>query len=48
MKSDRYVNVRIHRELASRLDEVMVRLGYRSRDEVVEDAVHRFVDALVP
>ena len=48
MKKFGYVNVKIRRELASRLDEIAPRLGYEDRDEVVEDAVRRFMDAVEP
>ena len=48
MKEAGYVNVKIRRELASRLDDIASRLGYRSRDEVVDDAVRRFMDTLGP
>ncbi|MDG6985154.1 MAG: hypothetical protein JRM73_00205 [Nitrososphaerota archaeon] len=41
-----YVKVKISRELAAKLDEVALRLGYRDRDEVVGDAVGRFVESL--
>ncbi|MDG6951584.1 MAG: CopG family transcriptional regulator [Nitrososphaerota archaeon] len=47
MKSG-YVNVKVRRELASRLDDIASRLGYRNREEVVDDAVRRFMDALGP
>ena len=46
MRHARYVRVRLSRELAANLDQVMLRLGYRSRDEVVDDAVRRFVESL--
>ncbi|MDG7016118.1 MAG: ribbon-helix-helix protein, CopG family, partial [Nitrososphaerota archaeon] len=48
MKKVGYVNVKIRRELASRLDEIAPRLGYEDRNEVVEDAVRRFMDAVEP
>ena len=48
MKGARYARVKIRWELAAKLDEVAERLCYRSRDEVVEDAIRRFIDALVP
>ena len=48
MKKAGYVYVKVRRELASRLDEIAPRLGYRDRDDVVEDAVRRFMDAVVP
>ena len=48
MKKAGYVNVKIRRELASMLDEIVPRLGYEDRDEVVEDAVRRFMNAVDP
>ncbi|MDG6917034.1 MAG: CopG family transcriptional regulator [Nitrososphaerota archaeon] len=47
MKSG-YVNVKVRRELATRLDDIASKLGYRNREEVVDDAVRRFMDALGP
>ncbi|MDG6937969.1 MAG: ribbon-helix-helix protein, CopG family [Nitrososphaerota archaeon] len=46
MKRSEYTNVKIRRDLAGKLDEVVRKLGYSSRDEVAEDAIRRFVDAL--
>ena len=46
MKKVGYVNVKIRRELASTLDEIAPRLGYEDRDEVVDDAVRRFMEGL--
>lgn len=46
VKHPRYVNVKIRCELAAKLDEVARRLGYAGRDEVVDDAVGRFVESL--
>ena len=48
MKKFGYVNVKVRRELASRLDDIAPRLGYEDRDELVEDAVRRFMDAVEP
>ena len=48
MKKAGYVYVKIRRELASRVDEIAPRLGYKDRDDVVEDAVRRFMDAVEP
>lgn len=41
----RYVNVSIHEDLAKRIDEYikMSKLGYRSRAEVVSDAVRKLI-----
>lgn len=42
----RYVNVSIHEELAKKIDEYIKRSknGYRSRAEVVSDALRRLFD----
>lgn len=41
----KYVNVSIHEELAKKIDEHIKnsKLGYRSRAEVVSDAVRRLI-----
>lgn len=41
----RYATVKIPFELASKLDVLVSDLGYRSRAEVVNDAIRRFIDA---
>lgn len=42
----RYVNVSIHEDLAKKIDEFIKKSkkGYRSRAEVVSDAVRRLLD----
>lgn len=42
----KYVNVSIHQDLADRIDEFIKKSkkGYRSRAEVVSDAVRRMID----
>ena len=40
----RYATVKIPEELASKLDEYATDLGYRSRAEIVNDAIRRFID----
>ncbi len=38
--------VKIRRDLLPRLDEIAQRLGYKSRDEAVNDAVRRFIELI--
>ena len=45
-KRSRCVNVKVSRRPAAKLDQVALGLGCRGRDEMVEDAVRRSVDAL--
>jgi len=40
----KYATVKIPQELASKLDEFVVDMGYRSRAEIVNDAIRRFID----
>ena len=40
----KYVTVKIPRELASKLDNYVEDLGYRSRAEIVNDAIRRYID----
>jgi len=42
----KYVNISIHEDLAKKIDEYIKKSkkGYRSRAEVVSDAVRRLVD----
>ncbi|MDG6988827.1 MAG: hypothetical protein JRN21_05810 [Nitrososphaerota archaeon] len=46
MKADQFVKVKIRHTYVSTLDEIAGRLGYAGRDEVVDDAVRRFVESL--
>jgi len=39
-----YATVKIPSELASKLDELAANTGYRSRAEIVNDAIRRFID----
>jgi len=39
-----YATVKIPQELAETLDEFVADLGYRSRAEIVNDAIRRFID----
>jgi len=39
-----YATVKIPQELAAKLDEFVADLGYRSRAEIVNDAIRRFID----
>ncbi len=39
-----YATVKIPQELATKLDDFAVDLGYRSRAEIVNDAIRRFID----
>ncbi len=41
----RYATVKIPYELASKLDVLVSDLGYRSRAEIVNDAIRRFIDS---
>jgi metal-responsive CopG/Arc/MetJ family transcriptional regulator len=41
----RYATVKIPYELAAKLDVLVNELGYRSRAEVVNDAIRRFLDS---
>ena len=41
----RYATVKIPYELAAKLDVLVSDLSYRSRAEVVNDAIRRFIDA---
>jgi metal-responsive CopG/Arc/MetJ family transcriptional regulator len=42
----KYINVSIHEDLAKKIDEYMEKskLGFRSRAEVVSEAVRRLID----
>lgn len=40
----KYATVKIPSELADKLDEFVSDLGYRSRAEIVNDAIRRFID----
>ncbi len=40
----RYATVKIPSELAEKLDEFLSDMGYRSRAEIVNDAIRRFID----
>jgi len=40
----KYATVKIPQELASRLDEFVSDMGYRSIAEIVNDAIRRFID----
>lgn len=40
----KYTTVKIPSELAARLDAYASDLGYRSRAEIVNDAIRRFID----
>jgi len=42
--TEKYVTVKIPRELATKLDLMISRLGYSSRADVVSDAIRRFID----
>ena len=46
MKKKRYAIVRIAPNLLPRLDEIARKLGYKRRDEVVNDAVRRFIELI--
>jgi len=39
-----YATVKIPQELAAKLDEFVADLGYRSRAEIVNHAIRRFID----
>jgi len=39
-----YATVKIPQELAIALDEFVANMGYRSRAEIVNDAIRRFID----
>lgn len=39
-----YATVKIPKELAEKLDSLLPDMGYRSRAEVVNDAIRRFLD----
>jgi Arc/MetJ-type ribon-helix-helix transcriptional regulator len=39
-----YTTVKIPQELAAELDEFVPNMGYRSRAEIVNDAIRRFID----
>lgn len=41
----KFVTVKIPSELASKLDSLALNFSYRSRAEIVNDAVRRFLDA---
>ena len=45
-KRGKYVNISIHEDLAKEIDEYIkkAKRGYRSRAEVVSDAVRRLLD----
>jgi len=38
-----YVQIKLPRELAEEIDRLVGRLGFRSRSEVVKEAVRRFL-----
>jgi len=40
----KYATVKIPQDLATRLDEFVSDMGYRSRAEIVNDAIRRFID----
>lgn len=40
----KYATVKIPSELAEKLDELVSDMGYRSRAEIVNDAIRRFID----
>jgi len=40
----KYATVKIPVELAGILDEISSKFGYRSRAEIVNDAIRRFID----
>ena len=42
------ITVKISAKFSKRLDEIAWKLGYASRDEVVEDAVRRFLEGFEP
>lgn len=39
-----YATVKIPQALAEQLDEFVANMGYRSRAEIVNDAIRRFID----
>ena len=39
-----YATVKIPLELADKLDKIVSDMGYRSRAEIVNDAIRRFID----
>ncbi len=45
MGREKYVTVKIPSELADILDQIAGEMGYRSRAEIVDDAIRRFIDA---
>jgi len=40
----KYATVKIPQDLATKLDEFVSDMGYRSRAEIVNDAIRRFID----
>lgn len=42
------ITVRISARFSKRLEEIARKLGYTNRDEVVEDAVRRFLEGFEP
>ncbi|MDG6997886.1 MAG: ribbon-helix-helix protein, CopG family [Nitrososphaerota archaeon] len=44
MTRERYVTVKIPSELAEILDDLASEMGYRSRAEIVNDSIRRFID----
>jgi metal-responsive CopG/Arc/MetJ family transcriptional regulator len=40
----KYTTVKIPSELAAKLDEFAADMGYRSRAEIVNDAIRRFIE----
>ncbi len=48
MARKRYATVKIPFELATALDELVERFGYRSRAEIVNDAIRRFIETRKP
>ncbi|MDG6997431.1 MAG: ribbon-helix-helix protein, CopG family [Nitrososphaerota archaeon] len=45
MTREKYVTVKIPSELAAILDDLAGEMGYRSRAEIVNDSIRRFIDA---
>jgi metal-responsive CopG/Arc/MetJ family transcriptional regulator len=43
----KYATVKIPMELAAKLDKYVSDMGYRSRAEIVNDAIRRFIDQRV-
>ncbi len=45
MAREKYVTVKIPSELADILDQLAGEMGYRSRAEIVDDSIRRFIDS---